>query len=48
VGLGALRVWADTGKIAVVCVGRERRFVASDADAMEVTPGGESVRVEGR
>jgi putative resolvase len=45
---GTLRVWADTGKIAVTWVGRERRFAAADVEAMKVTPGGEPIRLEGR
>lgn len=42
-----LRLWADTGKIPVVWVGRERRFAAVDVEAMKVTPGGERIRLEG-
>jgi excisionase family DNA binding protein len=42
-----LRVWADTGKIPVAWVGRERRFAAADVQAMRVPPGGERIRLEG-
>lgn len=41
------RVWADTGKIPVAWVGRERRFAGADVEAMRVTPGGERLRLEG-
>jgi len=44
-----LRLWADSGKIPVIWVGRERRFSSDDIDAMKV-PGGEGVerpRLEG-
>lgn len=44
----ALRVWADTGKIGVVWVGRERRFPApADAGGVKVRPGAGRVRLEG-
>jgi excisionase family DNA binding protein len=38
-----LRSWADSGKIPMTWVGRERRFSSGDIDAVKV-PGG--VRVE--
>lgn len=44
-----LRLWADSGKIPVTWVGRERRFSSSDIDAMKI-PSGESAqrpRLEG-
>jgi putative resolvase len=42
-----LRIWADTGKIDVTWVGRERRFDETDVEAMKITPGGERLRLEG-
>ncbi|MFJ9370140.1 IS607 family transposase [Nocardia sp. NPDC101769] len=45
-----LRLWADTGKIPVTWVGRERRFAAADVEAMRVVPeggGAPRVRLEG-
>jgi putative resolvase len=45
----ALRLWADSGKIPVTWVGRERRFSSDDIDTLKV-PGGESAgrpRLEG-
>jgi excisionase family DNA binding protein len=44
-----LRLWADSGKIPVTWIGRERRFSSDDIDAMKV-PGGEGAerpRLEG-
>lgn len=44
-----LRLWADSGKIPVMWVGRERRFSSDDVEAMKA-PGGEGadrVRLEG-
>jgi putative resolvase len=44
-----LRLWADSGKIPVTWVGRERRFSSSDIDAVKI-PSGESAqrpRLEG-
>jgi excisionase family DNA binding protein len=35
-----LRLWADSGKVPVTWVGRERRFSSDDIDAMKI-PGGE-------
>ncbi|MGI5140640.1 helix-turn-helix domain-containing protein [Streptomyces sp. CA-106110] len=42
-----LRLWADSGKIPVTWVGRERRFSSIDVEAMKVSTGGEGVRLEG-
>jgi len=44
-----LRLWADSGKIPVTWVGRERRFSSDDIDAMKVPGGGcaERPRLEG-
>ncbi|MFF1570132.1 helix-turn-helix domain-containing protein, partial [Streptomyces sp. NPDC058293] len=42
-----LRLWADSGKIPVTWVGRERRFSSTDVEAMKVSTGGERVRLEG-
>jgi putative resolvase len=42
-----LRIWADSGKIPVTWVGRERRFAEADVEAVKVTPGGERLRLEG-
>jgi excisionase family DNA binding protein len=42
-----LRSWADSGKIPVTWVGRERRFSSVDVEAMKVTAGGGRVRLEG-
>jgi putative resolvase len=43
-----LRLWADSGKIPVTWVGRERRFSSIDVEAMKVsTSGGGRVRLEG-
>jgi excisionase family DNA binding protein len=44
-----LRHWADTGKIPVTWVGRERRFSSGDVDAVKVPGGGsaERPRLEG-
>ncbi|WP_089009157.1 IS607 family transposase [Micromonospora viridifaciens] len=42
-----LRLWADSGKIPVTWVGRERRFSSIDVEAMKVSTGGERVRLEG-
>jgi excisionase family DNA binding protein len=43
-----LRLWADSGKIPVTWVGRERRFSSVDLEAMKVTAGGGGrVRLEG-
>src|SRR5262249_35574009 len=42
-----LRLWADSGKIPVTWVGRERRFSSIDGEAMKVSTGGERVRLEG-
>ena len=44
-----LRVWADSEKVPVTWVGRERRFSSDDIDALKVTPGGEASveRLEG-
>lgn len=44
-----LRLWADSGKIPVTWVGRERRFSSDDIDALKI-PGGEGtdrLRLEG-
>ncbi|MEU5938530.1 IS607 family transposase [Micromonospora sp. NPDC047548] len=42
-----LRLWADSGKIPVTWVGRERRFSSVDVEAVKVSTGGERVRLEG-
>ncbi|MFU8855125.1 IS607 family transposase [Micromonospora sp. SL1-18] len=42
-----LRLWADSGKIPVTWVGRERRFSSVDVEAMKVSGGGVRVRLEG-
>ncbi|MFE5588476.1 IS607 family transposase [Kitasatospora sp. NPDC056531] len=43
-----LRLWADSGKIPVTWVGRERRFSSVDVEAMKVTAGGgDRIRLEG-
>lgn len=42
-----LRLWADSGKIPVTWVGRERRFSSVDIEAMKVSTGGARVRLEG-
>jgi excisionase family DNA binding protein len=45
-----LRLWADSGKIPVTWVGRERRFSFDDVEAMQQVPGGGGagrVRLEG-
>ncbi|MFE1856914.1 IS607 family transposase [Streptomyces sp. NPDC002387] len=42
-----LRLWADSGKIPVTWVGRERRFSSVDVEAMKVTSGGDRLRLEG-
>ena len=42
-----LRIWADSGKIPVTWVGRERRFAEADVEAMKVTPAGKRLRLEG-
>jgi excisionase family DNA binding protein len=45
-----LRLWADSGKIPVTWVGRERRFSSDDVEAMKRAPGGGGagrVRLEG-
>src|SRR5262249_62067708 len=42
-----LRLWADSGKIPVTWVGRERRFSSIDVEAMKVSTGRERVRLEG-
>ncbi|MFI9365127.1 IS607 family transposase [Kitasatospora sp. NPDC053057] len=43
-----LRLWADSGKIPVTWVGRERRFSSVDVEAMKVTAGsGDWIRLEG-
>ncbi|MFE9656532.1 IS607 family transposase [Micromonospora sp. NPDC006431] len=43
-----LRLWADSGKIPVTWVGRERRFSSIDVEAMKVsTGGGARLRLEG-
>jgi excisionase family DNA binding protein len=41
-----LRLWADSGKIPVTWVGRERRFSSVDVEAMKVTSSSERVRLE--
>ncbi|MER5918297.1 IS607 family transposase [Streptomyces sp. NPDC001982] len=41
-----LRLWADSGKIPVTWVGRERRFSSVDVEAMKVTSGADRVRLE--
>ncbi|WP_194852852.1 IS607 family transposase [Nocardia sp. SYP-A9097] len=43
-----LRLWADSGKIPVTWVGRERRFSSVDVEAMKVSSvGGDRIRLEG-
>jgi len=43
-----LRLWADSGKIPVTWVGRERRFSSVDVEAMKVTTGDrDRIRLEG-
>jgi predicted site-specific integrase-resolvase len=44
-----LRLWADSGKIPVTWVGRERRFSSDDVEAMKTVSGGAGagVRLEG-
>lgn len=42
-----LRVWADSGKIPVTWVGRERRFSSVDVESMKVSTDGNRVRLEG-
>ncbi|QHC23134.1 IS607 family transposase [Streptomyces sp. GS7] len=42
-----LRLWADSGKIPVTWVGRERRFSSVDVEAMKVAGSLERVRLEG-
>jgi excisionase family DNA binding protein len=42
-----LRLWADSGKIPVTWIGRERRFSSIDVEAMKVSTGGARVRLEG-
>jgi excisionase family DNA binding protein len=43
-----LRLWADSGKISVTWVGRERRFSSVDVESMKVTAGGgDRIRLEG-
>ncbi|MFC9914743.1 IS607 family transposase [Streptomyces sp. NPDC127197] len=42
-----LRFWADSGKIPVTWIGRERRFSSIDVEALKVSTGGECVRLEG-
>jgi putative resolvase len=42
-----LRLWADSGKIPVTWVGRERRFSSVDVEAVKVSTGSERVRLEG-
>ena len=42
-----LRLWADSGKIPVTWVGRERQFSSIDVEAMRVCTGGERFRLEG-
>ncbi|MEV6981088.1 IS607 family transposase [Sphaerisporangium sp. NPDC051017] len=43
-----LRLWADSGKIPVTWVGRERRFSSVDVESMKVTAGGgDRIRLEG-
>lgn len=44
-----LRLWADSGKIPVTWVGRERRFSSDDVEAMKTVSGGAAagVRLEG-
>ncbi|WP_218877945.1 recombinase family protein [Streptomyces sp. TLI_55] len=42
-----LRLRADSGKIPVTWVGRERRFSSIDVEAMTVSTGSECVRLEG-
>ncbi|MFU8854495.1 IS607 family transposase [Micromonospora sp. SL1-18] len=42
-----LRLWADSGKIPVTWVGRERRFSSVDVEAMKVSSVGVRVRLEG-
>ncbi|MFE9206569.1 IS607 family transposase [Micromonospora sp. NPDC007230] len=43
-----LRLWADSGKIPVTWVGRERRFSSIDVEAMKVSAGGGGrLRLEG-
>ncbi|MBT2394535.1 recombinase family protein [Streptomyces sp. ISL-100] len=41
-----LRLWADSGKIPVTWVGRERRFSSVDVEAMKVTSSAGRVRLE--
>ncbi|MEV7025989.1 IS607 family transposase [Kitasatospora sp. NPDC093558] len=41
-----LRLWADSGKIPVTWVGRERRFSSVDVESMKVTKDSSRVRLE--
>lgn len=41
-----LRLWADSGKIPVTWVGRERRFSSVDVESMKVTSDTSRVRLE--